>query len=89
MYIAMLILGLGGVTGLAASPARDLGPRLAHYLLPLPGKGSSEWHNGLVVPLWGPLAGSCLVAACYKGIEALFDMADFEEAGEQSAGSEL
>ena len=79
MYIAMLILGLGGVTGLAANPARDLGPRLAHYLLPLPGKGSSEWHYGLVVPLWGPLAGSALAAVIFKGIEALFDMAEIED----------
>ena len=88
MFIAMLILGLGGVTGLAANPARDLGPRLAHYLLPLPGKGSSEWHYGLIVPLWGPLAGSVLAAAVFKGCEALFDMVEIEEVTEAS-GVEL
>lgn len=88
MYIAMLILGVGGVTGLAANPARDLGPRLAHHLLPLPGKGGSEWEYGLVVPLWGPLAGSALAAVIYKGIEALFDMAE-EEDVTGATGAEL
>lgn len=88
MYIAMLILGLGGVTGLAANPARDLGPRLAHQLLPLPGKGSSEWHYGLVVPLFGTLTGSLLGAAVFKGCEALYEMVEIVEE-ETGAGVEL
>ena len=84
----MLILSLGGVTGLAANQARDLGPRLAHYLLPLLGNGSSEWHYGLIVPLWGPLAGSALAAAIFKGCEALFDMLEIDEVTE-AGGVEL
>jgi len=86
-YIALLILGLGGVTGLAANPARDLGPRLAHQLLPIPGKGSSEWHYGLVVPLFGPFTGSLLAAAIFKGCEALFEMVEIVTEAEAGAGA--
>ncbi len=49
-------LGLGGTTGYAINPARDLGPRLAHTLLPIAGKGSSDWSYA-AVPLLGPLIG--------------------------------
>ncbi|WP_119343122.1 MIP/aquaporin family protein [Facilibium subflavum] len=52
-------LSLGGPTGYAINPARDLGPRIAHSILPIPDKGSSDW--GYVwVPIVGPLAGSIL-----------------------------
>ncbi len=49
-------LSLGGPTGYAINPARDFGPRLAHSLLPIPGKGPSDWAYSWV-PVLGPLAG--------------------------------
>jgi glycerol uptake facilitator protein len=52
-------LSLGGTTGYAINPARDLGPRLAHALLPIPGKGSSNW-NYAWVPIVGDLTGGAL-----------------------------
>lgn len=52
-------LSLGGATGYAISPARDLGPRLAHALLPISGKGSSDWSYAWV-PIVGPLLGAVL-----------------------------
>jgi glycerol uptake facilitator protein len=61
--IASLIWGiglsLGGTTGYAINPARDLGPRLVHALLPIPGKGSSNWGYA-VIPIAGPLLGGGL-----------------------------
>ncbi len=52
-------LSLGGTTGYAINPARDLGPRLAHALLPIPGKGASNW-NYAWVPIVGDLTGGAL-----------------------------
>lgn len=52
-------LSLGGPTGYAISPARDLGPRIAHALLPIPGKGSSDWGYAWV-PIVGPLIGAAV-----------------------------
>ena len=52
-------LSLGGTTGYAINPARDLGPRLAHALLPVAGKGSSDWSYA-PIPVIGPLAGGAL-----------------------------
>lgn len=54
-------LGAGGPTGYAINPARDLGPRLAHYLLPVPDKGTSDWGYAWV-PVAGPLLGGLLAA---------------------------
>jgi len=56
-------LSLGGPTGYAINPARDLGPRLAHFLLPIPGKGSSDWGYAwvpIVAPICGGVAGAHL-----------------------------
>jgi glycerol uptake facilitator protein len=68
--VAMLVfaigLSLGGTTGYAINPARDLGPRLAHALLPVPGKRDSDWGYAWV-PVAGPLAGAALAA----GVQAL------------------
>lgn len=50
-------LGLGGTTGYAINPARDLGPRLAHAVLPIPGKGSSDWSYAWI-PIVGPAIGA-------------------------------
>ena len=58
-------LGLGGPTGYALNPARDLGPRVAHALLPISGKGSSDWGYALV-PIVGPLIAGGIGAAILK-----------------------
>jgi glycerol uptake facilitator protein len=54
-------LSLGGSTGYAINPARDFAPRLAHSLLPIPGKGSSEWDYAWI-PVLGPIAGATVAA---------------------------
>lgn len=60
LAVALLVVGigasLGGPTGYAINPARDLGPRIAHALLPIPGKGPSDWAYSWV-PVAGPIAG--------------------------------
>jgi len=69
--VALLVLGiglsLGGPTGYAINPARDLGPRIAHALLPIPGKGSSNW-NYAWIPVIGPIVGAILAALLYQEI---------------------
>ena len=52
-------LGLGGTTGYAINPARDLGPRIAHAILPIPNKGGSDWGYAFI-PILGPLVGGTL-----------------------------
>jgi glycerol uptake facilitator protein len=54
-------LSLGGTTGYAINPARDLGPRIAHAVLPIPGKGGSDW-NYAWIPVVGPIIGGVLAA---------------------------
>ena len=58
-------LSLGGTTGYAINPARDLGPRIAHALLPISGKGGSDWVYAWI-PVVGPILGGICGAACYK-----------------------
>jgi glycerol uptake facilitator protein len=58
-------LSLGGTTGYAINPARDFGPRIAHTLLPIAGKGGSGWGYAWV-PVLGPLAGAALAAGVVK-----------------------
>lgn len=69
--VALLVVGigmsLGGPTGYAINPARDLGPRIAHFLLPINGKGSSGWHYAWV-PVLGPTIGALLAAALYLAL---------------------
>lgn len=57
--------GIGGTTGFAINPARDLGPRIAHALLPIPGKGSSNFAYGLTVPVLGGLIGGALAGVFF------------------------
>jgi glycerol uptake facilitator protein len=57
--VAAIGFGMGGPTGFAINPARDLGPRLAHAILPIAGKGSSDWGYAMV-PVAGGLAGAVL-----------------------------
>mgnify|MGYP002813274421 FL=1 len=58
-------LSLGGPTGYAINPARDLGPRLAHALLPIAGKGNSDWGYAWI-PVAGPIIGGLLAAVLYQ-----------------------
>jgi glycerol uptake facilitator protein len=58
-------LSLGGPTGYAINPARDLGPRLVHALLPLPNKGGSDWSYAWI-PVVGPLIGAAIAAGIYN-----------------------
>ncbi|MEU0987579.1 MIP/aquaporin family protein [Streptomyces sp. NPDC005953] len=58
-------LSLGGPTGYAINPARDLGPRIVHALLPLPNKGGSDWGYAWI-PVVGPMAGGALAAGIYN-----------------------
>ncbi len=66
--VALLVVGigmsLGGPTGYAINPARDLGPRIAHTVLPIKGKGSSGWHYALV-PILGPSIGAVIAAGLF------------------------
>jgi glycerol uptake facilitator protein len=69
LLVGLLVLGiglsLGGPTGYAINPARDLGPRIMHAILPIPGKGSSDWGYSWV-PVVGPLIGGVLAAAAFS-----------------------
>jgi glycerol uptake facilitator protein len=58
-------LSLGGPTGYAINPARDLGPRLAHAILPIAGKGGSDWSYAWI-PVAGPIVGGLLGAWVYR-----------------------
>jgi len=58
-------LSLGGPTGYAINPARDLGPRIVHQLLPVPGKGSSDWSYAWI-PVIAPLLGGVVAALLFK-----------------------
>lgn len=68
--VALLVVGigasLGGPTGYAINPARDLGPRIAHAVLPIPGKGSSDWGYAWI-PVAGPIVGG-VVAGLSAGV---------------------
>jgi glycerol uptake facilitator protein len=64
LLVVVIGLSLGGTTGYAINPARDLGPRIAHAILPIPGKGGSDWEYSWV-PVLGPLIGGALAAVVY------------------------
>jgi glycerol uptake facilitator protein len=69
--VALLVLGIGlsmgGPTGYAINPARDLGPRIIHALLPIPHKGASDWKYA-VIPVLGPILGAVLAAFLYMAL---------------------
>jgi len=67
LLVVAIGMSLGGPTGYAINPARDLGPRMAHYLLPISGKGSSGWHYAWV-PIAGPIIGALLAAALFLAL---------------------
>ena len=67
LFVGLLIwaigLSLGGTTGYAINPARDLAPRIAHALLPIPNKGDSDWRYAWI-PVIAPIIGAVLGAVC-------------------------
>jgi len=69
--VGLLVLGiglsLGGTTGYAINPARDLGPRIAHAILPIPGKGESDWGYSWI-PVVGPIAGGILAGVVFLAL---------------------
>lgn len=69
--VALLVLGiglsLGGPTGYAINPARDLGPRIVHALLPMRSKGSSDWGYSWI-PVIGPLLGGLIAAVIFRSM---------------------
>ena len=72
--MGILVLGvglsLGGPTGYAINPARDLGPRIAHALLPIPGKRDSDWSYAWI-PVVGPIIGGIVGAGTVRGDRVL------------------
>lgn len=68
LIVGVLIIGiglsLGGTTGYAINPARDLGPRIAHAFLPIPNKGDSDWKYALT-PIVGPIVGAIVAVLVY------------------------
>jgi glycerol uptake facilitator protein len=71
LLVGLLVLGiglsLGGPTGYAINPARDLGPRIAHAILPIAGKGGSDWGYSWI-PVVGPVIGAILGALLYSAL---------------------
>lgn len=69
LLTALIVVGiglsLGGPTGYAINPFRDLGPRIVHALLPLPNKGGSDWGYAWI-PVVGPLAGAAIAGGLYR-----------------------
>jgi len=63
-------LSLGGPTGYAINPARDLGPRIAHQILPIPGKGTSDWGYA-AIPIAGPIIGAVIGGLIVKSLGIL------------------
>ena len=71
LVIVVIGLSLGGPTGYAINPARDLGPRIAHAILPIPGKGGSDWGYSWV-PVVGPIIGAVAAGLIVPHIAGLF-----------------
>jgi len=69
LLVGSIGLSLGGPTGYSLNPARDLGPRIAHFVLPIPGKGDSDWGYAWI-PVVGPIIGGVVGALVYKALWA-------------------
>lgn len=72
LYIFGIIVAIGqsfgGLTGYAINPARDLGPRLAHMVMPIGDKGSSQWKDYAIIPTLGPICGAIVGVLVYQFI---------------------
>ncbi len=71
LLVTAIGLSLGGTTGYAINPARDLGPRIMHAILPIKSKGTSDWQYSWI-PVAGPMAGAAIAAALYLLQQMLF-----------------
>lgn len=67
LLICMIGLAMGGTTGFAINPARDMGPRIAHFILPIAGKGKSGWAYSWI-PVVGPVIGGALGTLSYQAL---------------------
>jgi glycerol uptake facilitator protein len=67
LLIVVIGLSLGGTTGYAINPARDLGPRIMHAILPIPGKGGSDWEYAWI-PVVGPLIGGAIAGVFWVAV---------------------
>ncbi|MEK4873447.1 MIP/aquaporin family protein [Bacillus sp. FSL W8-0102] len=67
LLVVAVGVSLGGTTGYAINPARDFGPRLAHFMLPIQGKGSSNWGYAWI-PIVGPILGGSVGALFYRAV---------------------
>ncbi len=65
LLVVVIGMSLGGTTGYAINPARDLGPRIMHAILPIPGKGDSDWGYSWI-PVVGPIVGGIIAAVVYQ-----------------------
>jgi glycerol uptake facilitator protein len=63
--VSLIGIALGGTTGFAINPARDLGPRIAHFILPVAGKGSSDWAYSWI-PVVGPIIGAAVGVSIFQ-----------------------
>jgi len=63
-WFGVIGLSLGGTTGYAINPARDLGPRITHFIFPIKNKGRSDWQYAWI-PVLGPIAGAAIAAFLY------------------------
>ncbi|MCB0689912.1 MAG: aquaporin, partial [Saprospiraceae bacterium] len=64
LIVLVIGLSLGGTTGYAINPARDLAPRIIHQILPIQGKGTSQWSYAWI-PIIGPILGTTIAALLY------------------------
>ena len=70
LLVLVIGLSLGGTTGYAINPARDLGPRIMHFILPIAGKGDSDWEYSWI-PVVGPLAGGAIAAIVFNVVSGI------------------
>lgn len=74
LLVVVIGMALGGTTGYAINPARDLGPRLAHHVLPIKGKGSSQWKYAWV-PIAGPIVGALFAVLVFWAYRMMMPVA--------------
>ena len=67
LEVLVIGLSLGGSTGYAINPARDLGPRIMHAILPIRGKGDSNWSYAWI-PIVGPIVGALIAAGLFLAL---------------------